>query len=35
MVDVVVTEAYKSPASTHIAGHAVTSAEQRKLQHYS
>eukprot|EP00850_Spirogloea_muscicola_P024960 SM001852S04167 [mRNA] locus=s1852:1599:1949:+ [translate_table: standard] len=35
LVDVVVTEAYKGPASTHIAGHAVGVAEQRKLQHYS
>eukprot|EP00850_Spirogloea_muscicola_P010585 SM000063S19975 [mRNA] locus=s63:66832:67464:+ [translate_table: standard] len=35
LVDIVVTEAYKGPASTHIAGHAVGSAEQRKLQHYS
>eukprot|EP00850_Spirogloea_muscicola_P023510 SM000362S13797 [mRNA] locus=s362:10524:11038:- [translate_table: standard] len=35
LVDVVVTEAYKSSASTHIAGHAVGGAEQRKLQHCS
>eukprot|EP00850_Spirogloea_muscicola_P002247 SM000008S22336 [mRNA] locus=s8:1149406:1151199:+ [translate_table: standard] len=35
LVDVVVTEAYKSSASTHIAGHAVGGAEQRKLRHYS
>eukprot|EP00850_Spirogloea_muscicola_P016161 SM000129S26148 [mRNA] locus=s129:229123:230901:- [translate_table: standard] len=35
LVDVVVTKAYKGPASTHIAGHAVGGAEQRKLRHYS
>eukprot|EP00850_Spirogloea_muscicola_P010851 SM000065S20200 [mRNA] locus=s65:250011:250606:- [translate_table: standard] len=35
LVDVVVTEAYKSSASTNIAGHAVGGAEQRKLRHYS
>eukprot|EP00850_Spirogloea_muscicola_P008597 SM000046S16378 [mRNA] locus=s46:256832:262413:- [translate_table: standard] len=35
LVDVVVTEAYKSSASTHIAGHAVGGAEQKKLRHYS
>eukprot|EP00850_Spirogloea_muscicola_P011007 SM000066S20482 [mRNA] locus=s66:492462:502032:- [translate_table: standard] len=35
LVDVVVTEAYMSAASTHIAGDAVGGAEQRKLRHYS
>eukprot|EP00850_Spirogloea_muscicola_P011275 SM000069S20712 [mRNA] locus=s69:457489:458121:- [translate_table: standard] len=35
LVDVVVTEAYKSSASTHIAGHAVGGAKQKKLRHYS
>eukprot|EP00850_Spirogloea_muscicola_P022320 SM000287S10642 [mRNA] locus=s287:115859:116375:+ [translate_table: standard] len=35
LVDVVVTEAYKNFALTHIAGHAVGGAEQRKLRHYS
>eukprot|EP00850_Spirogloea_muscicola_P006304 SM000030S11313 [mRNA] locus=s30:37537:53021:- [translate_table: standard] len=35
LVDVVVTEAYKSSASMHTAGHAVGGAEQRKLRHYS
>eukprot|EP00850_Spirogloea_muscicola_P003376 SM000013S26545 [mRNA] locus=s13:959072:959990:- [translate_table: standard] len=35
LVHFVVTEASIDPASMHIAGHAVGSAEQRKLQHYS
>eukprot|EP00850_Spirogloea_muscicola_P023210 SM000338S12941 [mRNA] locus=s338:51740:52198:- [translate_table: standard] len=35
LVDVAVTEAYKGPASTHIAGLAVGGAEQKKLRHYS
>eukprot|EP00850_Spirogloea_muscicola_P024588 SM001107S19186 [mRNA] locus=s1107:1864:2145:- [translate_table: standard] len=34
LVDVVVMEAYKNLTSTHIAGHAVGGAEQRKLLHY-